>query len=98
MAMEDQAQEREDEWNDAKKKFIKSFTHGMKRRRALARSIMPSPDEAWSDDMKKEANAHAIALRRTLHRLLGEVVAVKHLGEAQAIPEEGALAEVLSGN
>jgi hypothetical protein len=43
--------------------------------------------------MKKEANAHAIALRRTLHRLLGEVVAVKHLGEAQAIPEEGALAE-----
>jgi hypothetical protein len=59
MATEDQAQERKDEWNDAKKKFIKSFTHG----------IVLSPDEAgaWSDDMKKEANAHAIALRRTLH-------------------------------
>ena len=100
MATEDQGQERKDEWNDAKKKFIKSFTHGMKRRQTLARSIVLSPDEAgaWSDDMKKEANAHAIALRRTLHRLLGEVVAVKHLGEAQAIPEEGALAEVLSEN
>ena len=72
----------------------------MKRRQTLARSIVLSPDEAgaWSDDMKKEANAHAIALRRALHRLLGEVVAVKHLGEAQAIPEEGALAKVLSGN
>jgi hypothetical protein len=100
MATEDQGQERKEEWNDAKKKFIKSFTHGMKRRQTLARSIVLSPDEAgaWSDDMKKEANAHAIALRRALHRLLGEVVAVKHLGEAQAIPEEGALAKVLSGN
>ena len=70
MATEDQAQERKDEWNGAKKKFIKSFTHGKKRRQALARSIMPNPDEAgaWSGDMKKEANAHAIALRRTLHR------------------------------
>jgi ABC-type transporter Mla maintaining outer membrane lipid asymmetry ATPase subunit MlaF len=46
MATEDQAQERKDEWNDAKKKFIKSFTHGMKRRQALARSIMLNPDEA----------------------------------------------------
>jgi hypothetical protein len=48
--------------------------------------------------MKKEANAHVIALRRILHRLLGEVVVVKHLGEAQAIPEGGPPAEELSGN
>jgi hypothetical protein len=70
-----------------------SLTAGRAPPQALARSIMLNPDEAgaWSGDMKKEANAHAIALRRTLHRLLGEVVAVKHLGEAQAIPEEGAL-------
>jgi hypothetical protein len=58
---------------------------------------MLNPDEtgAWSDDIKKEASAHAIELRRALHRLLGEVVAVQHLTEAQAIPEEGALAEGL---
>ena len=30
--------------------------------------------------------------------LLGEVVAAQHLGEAQAIPEEGAPAETLSAN
>jgi hypothetical protein len=100
MATSEQAQERKDEWNDANKRFIKNFTHSMKRRQALARAIMPSPDEAgaWSDDMKKDANAHAIALRRIMYRLLGEVVVVKHLGEAQAIPEEGAQAEELSGN
>jgi hypothetical protein len=46
--------------------------------------------------MKKEANAHAIALRRILHHLLGEVVVVKHLGEAQAIPEGGAPAEEIN--
>jgi hypothetical protein len=57
MATPEQMQERGGEWDDAKKRFIKNFTHGMKRRQALARAIMPSPDEAgpWSDDMKKEA-------------------------------------------
>jgi hypothetical protein len=40
----------------------------------------------------------AIELRRTLHRLLGEVVDAQHLGEAQSIPEEGPPAEALSAN
>jgi hypothetical protein len=66
----------------------------------LAQAILLKSDEAeaWDDDIKKEANTHAIELRRTLHGLLGEVVAAQHLGEAQAIPEEGAPAERLSGN
>ena len=96
----EQAQERKDEWNRAKKEFIKNFTHGRKRRRALARAILLNSDEAgaWTDELKKEANTQAIELRRTLHRPLGEVVDAQHLGEAQAIPEEGAPAETLSAN
>jgi hypothetical protein len=100
MATPEQAQGRKDEWNRAKKEFIKNFTHGRKRRRALARAIVLNPNEAgaWPDELKKEANTQAIELRRTLHRLLGEVVEAQHLGEAQAIPEKGAPAEVLSDN
>jgi hypothetical protein len=100
MVTPEQAQERKDEWNRAKKEFIKNFTHGRKRRQALARAILLNSDEvgAWTDELKKEANTQAIELRRTLRRLLGEVVDAQHLGEAQAIPEKGALAEVLSGN
>ena len=79
---------------------INNFTHGRKRRRALARAILLKSDEAgaWNDELKQEANMQAIELRRTLHRLLGEVVDAQHLGEAQAIPEEGAPAETLSAN
>jgi hypothetical protein len=92
MATPEQAQERKHEWNGAKKAFVKNFTHGRKCRQTLARAIMLNPDEAgaWSDELKKEANTQAIELRRALHRLLGEVVVVQHLGQAQAIPEEGA--------
>jgi hypothetical protein len=96
----EQAQERKEEWDAGKKSFTKNYTHGMRRRQTLARAIMLSPDEAragaWSDDMKKEATEHAITLRRILHHLLGEVVVVKHLGEAQAIPEGGPPAEELN--
>ena len=93
MTTAEQVQERKDEWDAGKKSSTKKYTHGMRRRQALARSMMPSLDEAgvWSGDMKTEANAHAIALmhRRILHQLLGEVVVVKDMGEAQALPEDG---------
>jgi hypothetical protein len=46
LATPEQTQERKDEWNDAKKRSIKSSTHGVKRRQRLARAIMLSPDEA----------------------------------------------------
>ena len=41
----EQAQARKDEWNQAKKGFIKNFTHGRKRRQELARATVLSPDE-----------------------------------------------------
>ena len=100
MASPEQAQQRKDEWDQAKHAFIKHFTRGRNRRGQFSRAILLKSDEAgaWDDDMKEEANMQAIELRRTLHGLLGEVVAAQHLGEAQAIPEEGAPAETLSAN
>ena len=64
MATPEQAQERKDEWNQAKYAFIKNFTHGRKRRRALARAILLKSDEAgaWNDELKQEANMQAIEL------------------------------------
>jgi hypothetical protein len=98
MATAEQAAERKNEWSAAKAIYTKNYTHGLKRRQALAQSIMLSPDEAgvWSDEMKEEANKHAISLRRILHHLLGEVVVVKDMGKAQAIPEDGPPAEELN--
>jgi hypothetical protein len=88
----EQAQEREDEWDAGRgeEELHQELHHGMRRRQALARAMLLSPDEAgaWSDDMKKEANDHAMTPRRILHHFIGEVVVVKHIGEAQAIPEE----------
>ena len=100
MASPEQAQQRKDEWDQAKHAFIKNFTRGRNRRWQLSRAILLKSDEAgaWEDEMKQEANMQAIELRRTLHGLLGEVVAAQHLGEAQSIPEEGAPAETLSAN
>jgi hypothetical protein len=46
MATPEQAQQRKDEWNQAKSGFIKNFTHGRKRRRKLARVILLKSDEA----------------------------------------------------
>jgi hypothetical protein len=75
MATPEQAQQRKDEWDQAKHAFIKNFTRGRTRRWKLAGAILLKSDEAgaWDDDMKEEANIQAIELRRVLHGLLGEV-------------------------
>ena len=57
MATPEQAQQRKDEWNQANHAFIKNFTHGRKRRQALARAILLKSDEAgaWHDKLKQES-------------------------------------------
>ena len=67
MATPEQAQQRKDEWDQAKHAFIKNFTRGRTRRWQLSRAILLKSDEAgaWSDEMKQEANMQAIELRRT---------------------------------
>jgi hypothetical protein len=56
MATPEQAQQRKNEWDQAKHAFIKNFTRGRNRRGQLSRAILLKSDEAgaWDDDMKKE--------------------------------------------
>jgi hypothetical protein len=53
VASPEQAQERKDEWNRAKKELVKNFTHGRKRRRKLALAILLNSDEARGHGMMK---------------------------------------------